>query len=79
MTYPDIETEGCGYRAKVLYDGGAVASLEFPGLHQSCYAARGRAQKIAAALRTAGETGVRGWVGWHGERPEGFPRNGIAA
>jgi hypothetical protein len=79
MTYPDIEADGCGYRAQIVYDRGACGVLHLSGLHQSFSAARDRARSVAAAMRGAGEMGVAGWVACLGERPAGFPRNGVPA
>jgi len=78
--YPDFdigdETAG-GYTAAVVFDTASFSPLVFPGAHAEYCAARTRAFRCATALRAAGELGVKAHVGCVGERPAGFPRNGV--
>ena len=74
--YADFDAMQGGYSACAIeIDGGR--RIEFPGLHPSFSAARDRAKRLHAALLAAGETGIKPHVHWHGERPAGFPRNGV--
>ncbi len=76
--YPVVDTEISGYVVAVQYDCDGLR-LRLPGSHDDFGASRDRARRVAAALREAGETGVRGCVVYAGERPAHFPRNGVAA
>ena len=75
--YPELDTEIAGYTAAIRYEGWPL--LVIPGLHAEFDAAKHRALRVSKALLAAGETGVRGWVTVKGERPPGFPRNGVRA
>lgn len=75
--YPDLEPEIAGYQPSVHYDGSEAPPLVIPGGHETFAAACHRARRIAEALRGAGETGITPWVVVSGERPAGFPRNGV--
>lgn len=74
--FTDFDADTGGYSACVIeIDGGR--RIEFSGLHPSFGAARDRAKRLHQALLAAGETGIKPHVHWHGERPAGFPRNGV--
>jgi hypothetical protein len=73
--YPDLDPDVSAYTVLVRYDG--CDPLRFPGVHDSFRAASTRARKIRDGLFSAGETGVYISVGFSGERPAGFPRNGV--
>jgi hypothetical protein len=75
--FPDMDEEVGGYRACIVGDSTELPRIEFHGLHHAFAAARDRAKRIHAALVSAGETGIKAHVHWHGDRPDGFPRNGI--
>ena len=78
MQYPDLDADGPSvYRAGVRYAIEGQPALAFPGGHLSFAAAAEKARKLCAALRAAGEVGVSPHVGVSGERPAGFPRNGV--
>jgi hypothetical protein len=76
--YPKLDAEISAYRAALAYDG-VLAPLVLPGAHEEFPAAAARARKIAEALRAVGETGLAPHVTFSGERPAGFPRNGVRA
>ena len=74
--YPTLNSEHGVYVAEVVYiDGGN--SLRFNGGHEEFQVAAARARKIRQALMDAGEVGLKAHVGFAGERPDGFPRNGV--
>lgn len=76
--YPDIETDDSNYRAAIRYDDTeGWPTFAFPGGHTSFAMAASRARSLTAAIRTAGELGVSAYVVYSGERPDGFPRNGV--
>jgi hypothetical protein len=74
--YPTVDADVSGYTAAVAFDADG-ATVVFPGRHLDYAAAAARARKLASAIRAAGEMGCRAKVGWVGERPAGFPRNGV--
>ena len=75
-TYPTVDADVSGYTAMVAFDADG-ASVTFPGRHLDYAAAAARARKLASAIRAAGEMGCQAQVGFSGERPAGFPRNGV--
>lgn len=74
--YPDLDPEISRYHAGIVYTDGAIR-LDFPGSHDSFADAKARASRLCAALIAAGEMGIRPRVGYSGERPADFPRNGV--
>lgn len=75
--YPDVDVEISGYVACVMYDGDTMTPIRFPGSYEVFIDAAARSRKIVQALRAAGESGVRPYVHFTGERPHDFPRNGV--
>lgn len=76
MIYPITDLNVSAYTAGIVYVDGA-RTIRFDGVHQDFSTARDRSRKIAQALVAAGEVGIKAHVGFTGERPEGFPRNGV--
>lgn len=74
--YPNVDADVSGYTAIVTFDADG-AEAKFPGRHLDYASAAARAHSLVAALRDAGEMGCRAKVGYAGERPAGFPRNGV--
>ncbi len=65
------------YTACFTYDDAAPFRVSaLPGSHD-LEAAIARARRVVAAMRAAGETDVRAHIGFAGERPANFPRNGV--
>lgn len=75
--FADVDTEVSAYRSGVAYPDCDGLKFIFPGAHDSFRAAATRARKIVKALKDAGENGVSGHVGFSGEKPAYFPRNGV--
>lgn len=76
MTYPDLDTDVSAYTAELIYIEGGQ-KLRFHGTHETFAAAASRAKKLREALMGAGEMGIKAHVGFTGERPADFPRNGV--
>lgn len=74
--YPTVDLDTSSYSAGIVYIDGA-SQISFPGAHQDFGAAKTRAERIRSALVAAGEIGIKAHVGFRGERPVGFPRNGV--
>ena len=77
--YPDVDTDVSGYVATIHYDLEGGHRLILPGVHDNFRGARDRARRVADAILASGETGLCGWVEFRGEKPAGFPRNGVKA
>lgn len=71
----EINHETSYFVAGVLYDD--TGFIAFPGGHDEFRSAARKARILAAALKQAGETGLRPYVHYRGERPKNFPRNGV--
>jgi hypothetical protein len=78
--FPDVDAAVGGYAAEIRDTSNLeIKSMRLPGVHDSFAQARARARRAAAALVAAGESGLVGWVAYTGERPAGFPHNGVRA
>ena len=77
--FPDVDGEAAGYIASIRYDSGdgSIPLIRLPGWHLAFSDAQTRARRVAAAMLSAGETGLCAHVAFGGIRPAGFPTAGI--
>lgn len=80
-TFPDTDGETSGYVAAIRYDSGdgSIPLIRLPGWHLTFVAARDRARRVAMAILEADERGLCAHVAFGGDRPAGFPKNGVDA
>ena len=81
IDFPDIVSSEdpnffSAYTAGVWFDGSSTP-IVFPGSFSRFAAAKEKAGRLTAALVLAGESGLAGYVGFTGEKPPGFPSNGV--
>lgn len=62
----------------VYYDVEGWPRLTFVGSHGTYAAAAVRSRKLTRALIEAGEVGLKPHVGFRGEKPANFARNGVS-
>lgn len=75
--FPDVDTDISVYKAAVVYQIEDYPRFVFPGGFDNFKSAADKANRLCTALIAAGEHMTIPHVTFGGERPEGFPRNGV--